>query len=63
MQNMDEFELKLEQMLKKLHECQENHSLKSCFECELLLECELRDEYVKALYNSMSKGDTGGFEF
>ncbi|MDX9813087.1 MAG: hypothetical protein WC144_02295 [Sulfurimonas sp.] len=60
---MDEFELKLDEMLKKLHECQNSKNLTSCLGCEKLLDCELRDEYIKAVYDSMSKGDTGGFEF
>ena len=59
----DEFELRLEKMLKKLRECQEEKELESCSACEVFLECQLRREYVDAVYNSMSKGDTGGFEF
>jgi len=31
--------------------------------CDKLFECALRDEYVKAVYESMSKGQGGGFEF
>jgi len=31
--------------------------------CEKLLECEVRDDYIKAVYDSMSKGAGGGFEF
>jgi hypothetical protein len=59
----DKFELHLDEMIKKVQECQSNKGIKSCSVCELYIECELRDEYVKAVYNSMSKGDTGGFEF
>jgi len=59
----DRFEIYLDEMIKKLQACQKEKSLKSCSVCSLYLECELRDEYVKAVYNSMSKGDTGGFEF
>lgn len=59
----DKFELYLDEMIEKLQHCQNEYKLKSCSECENYLECELRDEYVSAVYNSMSKGDTGGFEF
>ncbi len=59
----DKFELYLDEMLQKLQTCQKNKGHKSCSQCEAYFGCELRDEYVKAVYNSMSKGDTGGFEF
>jgi len=59
----DRFEIYLDEMIKKLQACQAQKNHQSCSVCSLYLECELRDEYVKAVYNSMSKGDTGGFEF
>lgn len=62
-QTPDKFELYLDEMMQKLQECQRQKALKSCSTCEHFFGCELRDEYVKAVYNSMSKGDTGGFEF
>ncbi len=60
---LDEYELKLEEMLVKLQECQKEKGVRTCSACALFLECALRKEYVDAVYNSMSKGDTGGFEF
>ncbi len=59
----DKFELHLDEMIVKVQACQEEKALESCSKCELFLECALREEYIKAVYNSMSKGDTGGFEF
>ena len=59
----DKFELYLDEMLIKLQSCQKDRAVQSCSKCEQFFGCELRDEYVKAVYNSMSKGDTGGFEF
>jgi len=59
----DKFELYLDEMIVKLQACQVGKSLKSCSACEHYLKCELRNEYIKSVYNSMSKGDTGGFEF
>ena len=59
----DKFEVYLDEMILKLQACQQEKTCKSCSICEFYFGCELRDEYVKAVYNSMSKGDTGGFEF
>jgi len=59
----DKFELHLDEMIEKLQECQVQKNMKSCSDCEHYLACELRDEYIQAVYNSMSKGETGGFEF
>lgn len=59
----DKFDIYLDEMIQKVQDCQESNSLKSCFECDKFLECDLRDEYVKASYDSMSKGQDGGFEF
>lgn len=59
----DKFELHLDEMIQKVQECQEQKNHKSCSMCEHFFDCELREEYIKAVYNSMSKGETGGFEF
>ena len=60
---LDKFEIHLDGMIKKVNLCQEDKHLKSCSSCEFYISCELRSDYVKSVYNSMSKGDTGGFEF
>jgi hypothetical protein len=60
---MSEWEIALEDKLKELKACQVSKDLKSCLGCKEVNSCELRDGYVKAVYESMSKGDTGGFEF
>ena len=62
-QAKDKFELHLDEMIVKIQNCQKEKNLNSCSICEHYLSCELRTDYVKAVYNSMSKGDTGGFEF
>ncbi len=59
----DKFELHLDEMMKKLQICQDEKNLTTCSKCESYFSCELRTDYVKSVYNSMSKGDTGGFEF
>jgi hypothetical protein len=59
----DEFEQRLDAMIEELQACQQEKRLKSCSLCEHYLSCELRRRYVAAVYDSMSKGETGGFEF
>ena len=63
MQDKDKFELHLDEMILKIQKCQEDKKLTTCSECEHYMGCELRTDYVKSVYNSMSKGETGGFEF
>ena len=47
----------------EVKECQNSKNLETCNDCEKLLDCNTRDEYVKAIYNNMNKGKVGGFEF
>ena len=62
-QTKDKFEVHLDEMIIKIQKCQEEKNHKTCSECDSFLGCELRSDYVKSVYNSMSKGETGGFEF
>lgn len=68
----DLFEKALDAKLALLKECQaienswvefggEKHG--SCMPCPKIIGCEKRKAYVFAVYNSMSKGSSGGFEF
>ncbi len=59
----DIFEQQLDAELVTLQKCQTEHQVKSCSLCEHYIGCNVRQTYVNAVYNSMSKGDTGGFEF
>ncbi len=63
MDKLDRYEAVLQEALKKLKECQEQKKLRSCFKCEKIIGCEVRQAYVKAVYESMNKGQGGGFEF
>jgi len=60
---LDEWQITLKQKKVELENCQKEHNVSSCLKCDKLLSCELRDTYVKAVYDSMSKGKGGGFEF
>ncbi|MGD9596814.1 hypothetical protein [Wolinella succinogenes] len=59
----DRFIERLREQKEKLRQCQESHSLSSCLSCPSVLGCPTRQSYVKAVYESMSKGEGGDFEF
>ena len=60
---IDEWEIKLDQKLLELKDCQTKEALESCTPCEKFFDCNLRSKYVLAVYASMNKGSGGGFEF
>ena len=60
---VDEWEIALDIKIKELKDCQTLNMIKSCLGCSKINECQLRDSYVKAVYESMNKGSGGGFEF
>jgi len=60
---LDEWQILLVQKKAELQECQKEQRVDSCMKCTKLLDCVLRDAYIKAVYDSMSKGKGGGFEF
>ncbi len=57
------FEQKLQEQTKSLKNCQEQKQVVSCLKCDKIIGCDTRKSYVNAVYNSMSKGQGGGFEF
>ncbi|DAB40914.1 MAG TPA: hypothetical protein CFH81_01015 [Sulfurovum sp. UBA12169] len=59
----DQWEIALTVKQEELQACQVSRELNSCLKCELVLKCELRDAYVISVYESMNKGESGGFEF
>ena len=62
-QTLDEWQIALQQKKSELETCQAEQLVKSCMQCDKILDCEVRDAYIKAVYDSMSKGTGGGFEF
>ena len=60
---MDKHEEYHERKLQELYECHKNKNRFSCVGCNSFFSCKLRYDYVASVYNSMSKGNTGGFEF
>ncbi len=63
MQESNPFEERLSGMIAKVQQCQKDKNLDSCMKCDKLIGCDLRKEYVQTTYESMSKGEIGGFEF
>ena len=59
----DKWQVTLDAEIIILKQCQINHNLDSCMKCEKLLNCDVRDKYIKVVYESMNKGSGGGFEF
>ena len=62
-EQQDKWQIALDEKLKLLQECQEKKNIDSCMKCDFLLDCSIRDEYIKRVYESMNKGSGGGFEF
>jgi hypothetical protein len=59
----DKWEVILEEQIVVLQNCQKERNLRSCTTCKFIINCETRKGYIKAVYESMSKGNGGGFEF
>lgn len=57
------YEHKLDNTKEVLLDCQQTKGLKSCLKCSELIGCPIRTQYVRSVYESMSKGATGGFDF
>ena len=62
-EELDEYEIKLQNATKNLKICQKEKDIDSCLKCEKIIGCTIRNEYVHAVYDSMNKGQSGGFEF
>jgi hypothetical protein len=57
------YEERLDEAMKILRLCQEEKNVTSCYVCEQCIGCEIRAKYTRSVYESMSKGETGGFDF
>jgi len=61
--NNDIYEQKVDEALQRLQSCQQERHLESCYLCSECIGCDIRSKYVRSVYESMSKGETGGFDF
>ncbi|MEA3383253.1 MAG: hypothetical protein U9Q20_01065 [Campylobacterota bacterium] len=59
----DKWQILLDEQLEILNNCQLNNNIDSCLKCSQVLNCQIRDNYIKSVYESMNKGSGGGFEF
>lgn len=59
----DIYEKALLEKKSALQECQKEKNVTTCSACAKMFECDTRKTYVKAVYESMAKGQGGGFEF
>lgn len=62
-ENNDIYEERLDTSIVELQSCQQEHNVSSCYVCERCIGCEIRTRYIRSVYESMSKGETGGFDF
>lgn len=60
---LDRFAKTLEDKITLLQECQANKQVQTCSNCESFIGCEVRASYVKAVYENLTKGQQGGFDF
>ena len=60
---LDRYEQALVEATETLKKCQEEKRTSSCLQCKEIIGCKVRNHYVKAVYESMNKGQGGGFEF
>lgn len=51
------------QAIQALKQCQSSKGLQSCLNCQSIFTCNTRNQYIKATYESMSKGQEGAFNF
>ncbi|MDD2950032.1 MAG: hypothetical protein PHU29_04525 [Sulfuricurvum sp.] len=61
--NNEVYEERLDEAMQVLQACQQEHEVESCYVCEKCIGCEIRTKYIRTVYESMSKGETGGFDF
>ncbi len=59
----DVFEIKRDEEREKVEACQAEKQMRSCLVCPEVVGCVIRKKYVISVYESMSKGAGGGFEF
>ena len=60
---MDKWQIALDEQVLILRDCQKSKELDSCMKCDKIINCIIRDKYIKSVYESMNKGAGGGFEF
>ena len=63
MENNTKLQADFDDAKNELEICQNSHGFTSCFNCEKLLDCAIRDAYVENTYKMLSKGENSDFDF
>ena len=63
MENNTKLQADFDNAKNELEICQKSHGFTSCFNCEKLLDCAIRDAYVENTYKMLSKGENSDFDF
>ena len=63
MENNTKLQADFDNPKNELEICQNSHGFTSCFNCEKLLDCAIRDAYVENTYKMLSKGENSDFDF
>ncbi len=63
MENNTKLQADFDNAKNELEICQNSHGFTSCFNCEKLLYCAIRDAYVENTYKMLSKGENSDFDF
>ena len=63
MEKNTKFQADFDNAKNELEICQNSHGFTSCFNCEKLLDCAIRDAYVENTYKMLSKGENSDFDF
>lgn len=61
--SLDQWQILLVQKKSELETHMKEQGIKSEMDCKDFPHCPVQEAYVKAVYDSMSKGKGGGFEF
>ncbi len=60
---MDIYEQAFLKQKEILLNCQKAKNQTSCYNCDETFSCKTKQDYIKATYEKMNKGNTGGFDF
>lgn len=63
MENNTKLQVDFNNAKNELEICQNSRGFTSCFNCEKLLDCAIRDAYVENTYKMLSKGENSDFDF
>lgn len=60
---MNIYEDKLDKHKKAITKCQQEKNLNSCYSCDKTFSCKTKRDYIRSVYENMSEGRIGDFDF